>query len=532
MSDILKNTNLPSDIKTFKKVVNISLSLLEDIDHRTFYSPYSIIPIILQALGLNTPLMGSGDSPYSIISATFKLQNKKKMLNQMFMLPLIEKRRIINEMYEMIAPYLLEEEKEYIDLLIKTKYKPLLGESKKKTRDFTIITHEKFSALSHLIDRFNNGNGDFGYIAHYGYPEDLYREYDFLEDLPESLATEWRNRSYPVVNEIFIKNFSAINSKMKGSVKGWGLFICNYTKELLEDSRLRKRRILQAARLAEKLGSKIIGMGGLIASFAQGGHGLSKEISNVGFTTGHAYTIGNIIKIMENCTEKIKFDIKKSTFAIVGAAGSIGSGCSKLLAEKAIKQLILIDLSTFSAHNRLEELKINIQKRNPTLGIEISSTFKDIKRADIVICATNSPTSIISSKYLKRGAIVIDDSFPKNISKQILKDRNDIILLEGGVVRLPFSVEVCLARNMPDLLDVPLTRLISCKETYGCFAETLVLSLYGRKKNYGLGYSDPKLAKDIMLKAKKIGFSSAPLQCFDEAVEAERFIEVKRHRVG
>ncbi len=81
---------------------------------------------------------------------------------------------------------------------------------------------------------------------------------------------------------------------------------------------------------------------------------------------------------------------------------------------------------------------------------------------------------------------------------------------------------------MPDLMDLPLTRAISCKEIYGCFAETLVLALHKQRKNYGLGYSDPKLAKDILFKAKKFGFTSALFQCYDEAVENKRFSMVTR----
>jgi len=212
------------------------------INHEIFFSPYSVIPIISQALGLNTPIMGSGDSPYSITSIIFQLRNKKELLNEMFRLPLTEKRRIINEIYEMIGPYLLEEESEYIDLLINTKYKAILKDPEKRTQEIHAILKEKFYRLSTLITRFNNKNGDFGYIAHYGYSGDLLREYDFLDNLPEPFAAEWRNRSYPVVNEIFIKNFPVINSKMKKSVKGWGLFICNYTKELLENSKLRKKK--------------------------------------------------------------------------------------------------------------------------------------------------------------------------------------------------------------------------------------------------------------------------------------------------
>ena len=45
MRDILsKNPNLSSDVNNFKKVINTSLQLLEDIDHETFFSPFSVPP--------------------------------------------------------------------------------------------------------------------------------------------------------------------------------------------------------------------------------------------------------------------------------------------------------------------------------------------------------------------------------------------------------------------------------------------------------------------------------------------------------
>lgn len=95
-------------------------------------------------------------------------------------------------------------------------------------------------------------------------------------------------------------------------------------------------------------------------------------------------------------------------------------------------------------------------------------------------------------------------------------------------MQLPYSIDVYAARNMPDLMDLPLTRAISCKETYGCFAEILVLALDKYKGNYGLGYSDPKLTKDILRRAKRFNFGLAPLQCFDEAVEEKRINRVSR----
>lgn len=515
-------TLLTSEFKNFKEVLGISRALLQDVTPGKFSSPYSTLLIISQILGLNTPLMGSGDSPYSITSVIFDLKDKKTLFKKAFSFPLVEKRMILDEFYEMIPPLLLDEKEFYIDLLAKTKFKRELKDSI-QIREFKRTMRNKFNLLGPFVKQFLNHRVDFGYIVHYGYPSDLFREYSYLEKMPEALASQWRQYSYPAVNEITIRNFPDSGAGTKKEIKGLILFIPNYTKELLEDGKLRKRKILQAASLAQKLGSKIIGMGGLIASFAQGGHWLSEQIPGVGFTTGHAYTIANITEIMQKSADKVGLDIKRSTAAIVGSAGSIGSGCAKLLAEKRPEKIILVDLSTFSARQKLEELRGMLLKKSPETDIELSGRLADIKKADIIIMATNSPTSIIKSEYLKKGAIIIDDAFPKNVSKDLLKKRKDIILLEGGITQLPKNIDIFFSRNMPDLMDVPLTKAVSCKETYGCFAEILVLALYNYRKNYGLGNSDPVLAKDILSKAKRIGFTTAPFQCFDEAVERERF---------
>jgi predicted amino acid dehydrogenase len=511
-----------SDINNFKRAVNISAALLDEVNPKIFFSPYSVIPVISQILGLNIPLMGTGDSPYSVTSIIFQLKEKGRLFKEIFKIPLAEKRKILDELYEMLAPLLLEDEDFYIGFLVKTKYKKEL-KGNVEIKRFKKELKDKFNTIRPFMKKFLNLKGDFGYIVHYGYPEDLNREYGFLRELPYNTAQEWRNYSYPIVNEILVKNFPGHKN-----INGWVIFVTNYTKELLEDSKLRKRKISQAAILAEKLGARIIGMGGLIASFAQGGYWLSKQMPKVGFTTGHAFTIGNIINIMKESAKRTGLNIRKSTIAIIGAGGSIGSGCARLVAEKGVKRIILIELSSFDTFQKLKELKEAIQKINPRVELISSVSISDIKEADLVIMATNSPTSILKSGHLKPGAIIIDDSFPKNVSREVLKKRKDIIILEGGIMQLPYSIDVYAARNMPDLMDLPLTRAISCKETYGCFAEILVLALDKYKGNYGLGYSDPKLTKDILRRAKRFNFGLAPLQCFDEAVEEKRINRVSR----
>jgi hypothetical protein len=45
-------------------------------------SPYSVIPLISQAIGLEIPMMGTGKSPYSIISYFSKLDNNLFQVNE------------------------------------------------------------------------------------------------------------------------------------------------------------------------------------------------------------------------------------------------------------------------------------------------------------------------------------------------------------------------------------------------------------------------------------------------------------------
>ena len=153
--------------------------------------------------------------------------------------------------------------------------------------------------------------------------------------------------------------------------------------------------------------------------------------------------------------------------------------------------------------------------------------MEDAKRGDLLIAATNATSSFLTSEYLKPGAIIIDDSFPKNVSRDVLKERDDIILLEGGASQLPKTVNVYAARHIPDLLDLSVSKLISCKQAYGCLCESFVLAANNHQGNYGLGDADPALAKKIWHMGRKIGIANAVFQSYGFAVEEKRIENVK-----
>ena len=507
-----------SNIGNFDFVIRSCSKILRNLRDKHFYSPYSIHPILSQLLGLNTPLMGSGASHYSTTSVVSRLSNTS-LVGDILAIPMNERRFIIDEFYEMIVPILLEDWDEYVSFVIETKYSKGLEESSNKdVGKFRDVLKKKLAITSRFINSFEYKKPYFAQLVHYGNIKDLHAEYGYLKELKRKDLNRWKNLSYPVVTELNMNNFPVENSKKRKNITGHIIFISNSTEQLLRNGKLRKRKISQAAQLAEKLGVRIIGMAGLIASFADGGHGLSEKMPGVGFTTGHAYTITNIMNILGECLKKVSGNIVQSTVAIVGAGGSIGSGCAQLVARKKPKRLLLVDSSGIVSKKKLSLTGEKVRRIYDGDKCVLSTELTDIKDADIVICATNSAYSIIKPDFLKQGAIVIDDSFPKNISKKILKEREDVIFLEGGITKLPSSIDLYTSRNMPDLLDMPITRALSCKEVYSCLAELLVLSLCNYNESYGLGFADTLLAKDIMKKAKRFGLSTAPLQCFDRVV--------------
>jgi predicted amino acid dehydrogenase len=354
--------------------------------------------------------------------------------------------------------------------------------------------------------------------------EDLGREYPSVKRLPPERAERWCERSFPTVVELTFRGFTTGLPE----VTGWVLLISNTTEQLMNSSKLRKAKILQASRLAAALGAHTVGMAGLIAFFGNGGHVLAESFPQLGFTTGHAYTIANILEIATKSSSHIGLPLKDATVAVVGAAGSIGSGCAKLFAKVGVRRLLLIDIWT----DRLAEVAQEIARVDPSLPVECFADLREMRRADLSVVATNSTRRIVEAGFLKPGSIVIDDSFPKNVSETLTSERRDVIALEGGAVRLPRTVEVDRARNLPNIADVPFTRMVSCQEIYGCFAETLTLAVYDQRSNYGLGRSDPALAVDILAKAGRLGIGMAPLQFYGEALNDARVKAVTAARAS
>jgi predicted amino acid dehydrogenase len=185
----------------------------------------------------------------------------------------------------------------------------------------------------------------------------------------------------------------------------------------------------------------------------------------------------------------VGLELPLTTVAIVGAAGSVGSGCARVLARH-VKCLKLIDINKTA----LESLVNSID--NPAAKIEKEQTLANIREADVVIVATNSPGILIHEYHLKPGAIAIDCAQPKNVSDEVPEKRDDVLVIESAILDTP---------GVDCHFDLDLNR----HEALGCLAETMVLTAIGWPVSYALGKAQEHQVKEIYAAAKTLGFSLA-----------------------
>jgi len=254
---------------------------------------------------------------------------------------------------------------------------------------------------------------------------DVYKHFPFWGLLPPKMVKWILRHMWPLVGP----KITGLKTKDGRELVGRVIFCPSLPEQLI----LRRKgggtkKVIKTAKLADKLGAKIVGLGGFTAAASHYGKDIVGNVKTV-ITTGHSYTAYAVIEIACMSAEIIGLKLENATIAIVGAAGSVGSACVGLIDEKRVKKLLLVETPKM-----LKPLQKLFGKTNNNTSF--SSDLSNIKEADLVITLTNATTDIIKEKYLKPGAIVVDDSQPVNISRDIIEGDNDI-LISGCAIHAP-----------------------------------------------------------------------------------------------
>lgn len=263
-----------------------------------------------------------------------------------------------------------------------------------------------------------------------------------------------------------VKNVRSITGK---EVEGYFVACPLLPAQILKlDKTFVQDRIIQAGRLGQDLGAKIVGLGGYTSVIGDKGITISKNLK-IAVTTGNSYTAASVIESVLKASQTMNIDLKKAKAAIIGATGSIGNACTRVLSG------YLSEIVITARHlEKLQILKDVVEKNSPVKVKIENNVHAAIKDADVVITTTSAPEALIDVKELKSGSIACDVSVPKNISGRNCA-RSDILIVDGGLIKIPSKIDFGTPTELPDDL------------IYACIAETMILTLEERFECFSLG---------------------------------------------
>ena len=349
----------------------------------------------------------------------------------------------------------------------------------------------------------------FAFIIHPIDPKrDVSRKFPWLGRLLSEKQIDFFSTFFPPV---YISEIDGITSQSTGKqVKGW-FIACPYTpRRMLQlPERTVYRKIIQTGRLAEKLGAQILGLGAFTSVVGDAGVTIAKAL-DVPVTTGDSYTVMVAMDAIREAACVMDIPLQTATAAVVGATGAIGQVCAELLAED-VERLYLIGRRQDALEELRDRLKLQAQAE-----LIVSTSMDVLKEAQLILTVTSSIHDVIRPEHLQPGSVVCDVARPRDVSAMVAAVRDDILVIDGGMVDVPGPVDFHFNFGFP------------AGKAYACMAETIALALEGRFEDYTLGkHLTRERVEEIDRMAKKHGFRLSGFRSFEREVTPEQ-IEVVR----
>ena len=361
----------------------------------------------------------------------------------------------------------------------------------------------------------------FAFIIHPIDPKrDVSRKFPFLGRMLNDKQIDFFSTFFPPV---YISEITGITSEATGKeIKGW-FIACPFTpRRMMELSeRTVYRKIIQTGRLAEKLGAQILGLGAFTSVVGDAGITIAKAL-DVPVTTGDSYTVTVAVDAVRQAAQAMQIPLNTATAAVVGATGTIGQVCAELLADD-VERLYLIG----RRQEALEELHDRLTVRAKTLRpgsalaeLIVSTKMNVLADAQLILTVTSAIHDVIRPEFLLPGSVVCDVARPRDVSAMVAATRDDILVIDGGMVDVPGPADFHFNFGFPP------------RKAYACMAETIALALEGRFEDYTLGkHLTRERVEEIDAMAKKHGFRLSGFRSFEREVTLQQIETVRRNAI-
>ena len=355
----------------------------------------------------------------------------------------------------------------------------------------------------------------FAFVIHPIHPKrDISRKFPLLG----WIANDFTIRAFaPLFPAVYISEITGITSASTGKqIQGW-FIACPLTPKLILElpEKIVYRKIIETGRLAERLGAQILGLGAYTSVVGDAGQTIA-SVLDIPVTTGDSYTVSVAVQAVNKAAEVMDISQKTACAAVVGASGAIGQVCAELMAGQVAK-LYLIG----RRQEALEALRDKIVDENTSTGhcaeIITSTNLEVIRESNLVITVTSSLSTVIEPDYLRPGSVVCDVARPRDVSEKVAAMREDVLVIDGGMVDVPGPVDFHFDFGFPT------------GKAYACMAETMALALEGRFTDYTVGKQISRAKVDeITTIAQKHGFQLSGFRSFERGVTEEQIEKVRR----
>lgn len=347
----------------------------------------------------------------------------------------------------------------------------------------------------------------FGFIIHPLKARDVARKYKAARWLPDP----WLERIIRHVPPREVSHITGIRSAAGPEAEGWFVACSLTSRQIVQlPEPFVVARIAAAARKAAELGARVVGLGAFTAVVGDGGKAVAQQV-DVPITTGNSYTVATALQGLVKAADFMGIELGGATVAVLGATGSIGSACARLLAPDA-GRLILAGRD----RDRLKQVAGLVQERGGREPRITTDVGEAVRQAELVVTVTSALEAIVEAQDLRPGAVVCDVARPRNVARAVAEARDDVLVIEGGVVDVPGDVDFGFDFGFP------------VRTAYACMAETMILALEGRYEPFSLGKDlSVERIEEISRLAAKHGFRLSGLRSFERAVSEEEMAAIR-----
>ena len=293
----------------------------------------------------------------------------------------------------------------------------------------------------------------------------------FIMDRVESLAAYLPPMIYCKMENII--------SPTGAETEGWLITVGGTPKEMLAHSpEFTYRRLLAAAKMAEKMGAQMMGLGAFTKVVGDAGVTVARRAS-IPITTGNSYSASgalwaaaDAIRRMGIIAEPKGTERIQAKTMVIGATGSIGSVSARLLAM-AFDEVVIAGRDM----KKLEELKASILLDTPDAKVVCSTDYDSLLgEMDVIVTSTSGAgKKILDIMKVKPGCVITDVARPLDLPAEDVAKRPDVLVIESGEIELPTQVKGMKTIGLPKNV------------IYACLAETIVLALEGRFEVFTIG---------------------------------------------